>query len=308
MDISKINLNLLKVFGALLHENNVTIAARKLYLSQSATSTALSQLRKVLNDPLFIREGNIMKPTSYAKSLSTEVQHALHYIENVFSRKESFNPKLSAKEFTIGTSEYSQVVIVPNIVKAINKISTNIKVSAVSFRTCSTENPFANNSIDLGVGISRRLPDDIHSEVLFTESPVCIAHKDNPLFRQKFTMKKYLNAKHVQWCCDVFNVQSITDIYFERNNLIRNSSIKASNLLSCLIMLKEDKNLISTVPSRLATKLCHSFDLRAKPVPFKCPEATVSLFWPKKYTLDSGLQWFLQEVRKVANSVIEKKT
>src|SRR6516164_4954668 len=60
---NSLDLNLLRVFDALIEEHSVTRAGERLGLSQSAISHALNRLRYVLNDELFVRMPDGMPPT-----------------------------------------------------------------------------------------------------------------------------------------------------------------------------------------------------------------------------------------------------
>src|SRR5260370_17382674 len=66
MNISNFDLNLLRVFDAMMAERNVTRAAQRVFLSQPAVSHALARLRKEIGDPLFVRAGREMIPTARA--------------------------------------------------------------------------------------------------------------------------------------------------------------------------------------------------------------------------------------------------
>ena len=59
-DLRRVDLNLLIVFETLMHERSVTRAAEKLFLGQPAISAALSRLRGLFDDPLFVRTGRSM--------------------------------------------------------------------------------------------------------------------------------------------------------------------------------------------------------------------------------------------------------
>src|ERR1700674_4723631 len=63
MDIKHFDLNLLRVFDALLTERQVTLAGKKLNRSQNTISAALNRLRDAFEDPLFVRNGHLMQPT-----------------------------------------------------------------------------------------------------------------------------------------------------------------------------------------------------------------------------------------------------
>ncbi len=57
VQLRNIDLNLLVPLKALLHERNVTRAAERIHLSQSAMSRTLDRLRSELGDELLVRVG-----------------------------------------------------------------------------------------------------------------------------------------------------------------------------------------------------------------------------------------------------------
>jgi DNA-binding transcriptional LysR family regulator len=85
MDIKNFDLNLLRVFDALLTEGQVTLAGKKLNRSQNTISASLNRLRDAFEDPLFVRAGRGMQPTQKAKALSNSVREALHQVERALA-------------------------------------------------------------------------------------------------------------------------------------------------------------------------------------------------------------------------------
>ena len=78
MDIAGFDLNLMKAFDALYAERHVTRAGSRIGLSQSAMSGALTRLRELLGDELFVRTPSDMQPTPRAHDLAGPVSDALH--------------------------------------------------------------------------------------------------------------------------------------------------------------------------------------------------------------------------------------
>ncbi|MAU38718.1 MAG: LysR family transcriptional regulator, partial [Rhizobiales bacterium TMED94] len=98
MNLSRIDLNLLLVFTSIYNEKTITKAADKLNLSQSAVSNALNRLRYTLDDDLFFRSSDMMKPTKKAEDLIYPIQNALDSIQSSLSDEE-FNPAKSNRLF-----------------------------------------------------------------------------------------------------------------------------------------------------------------------------------------------------------------
>ena len=69
MHIKELDLNLLVVMDAMLRDQNVSKAAERVGLTQSAMSHALNRLRLYFDDPLFVKSGQVMEPTPKAIGL-----------------------------------------------------------------------------------------------------------------------------------------------------------------------------------------------------------------------------------------------
>src|SRR3984957_15065750 len=100
-----IDLNLLRVFDVLYDECNVTRAAARLFLSQSAVTHALARLRDVLGDPLFVRIPSGLRPTSRAHQLAPRLRVALAEIDSVVATP-IFDPAKTRQRFVIAAGSY----------------------------------------------------------------------------------------------------------------------------------------------------------------------------------------------------------
>src|SRR5215471_874714 len=90
--LRKIDLNLFGVFDAILRHGSVTKAAQALSITPSAVSHALSRLRRMFGDELFVPSTSGMQPTRYARELGSDIQKGL----------ENFQLALMAKAFVPG--------------------------------------------------------------------------------------------------------------------------------------------------------------------------------------------------------------
>src|SRR5210317_927284 len=94
MDIHRLartDLNLLVALEALLEERNVSRAAERLYITQSAMSKTLGRLRELFDDPLFIRKAGEMVPTPRALQLAEHLPALLLAVQAMI-RPVEFNP------------------------------------------------------------------------------------------------------------------------------------------------------------------------------------------------------------------------
>src|SRR3954469_14162983 len=109
----ELDLNLLVVFAALMKERNVTKAAMRVGLTQSATSSALARLRDRLEDPLFVRSQQGMVPTARAKALETPVKQALDLIQLGLQAERSFDASTSDRAFRLMVTDHALIKIAP---------------------------------------------------------------------------------------------------------------------------------------------------------------------------------------------------
>src|SRR5215217_4782976 len=113
--LAKVDLNLLVALDALLAERHVTRAARRVGLTQSAMSRALSRLRELLDDPLLVRTPQGMRPTPRAQALGPPLRRTLEEVEALVTGRPVFEPARSRRAFTVAAPDYSQVVMLPAV-------------------------------------------------------------------------------------------------------------------------------------------------------------------------------------------------
>src|ERR1700719_5186773 len=112
VDIRAVDLNLLKAFDALIRERAVPRAAARIGLPQPAMSHALSRLRSLFADDLFVRTPTGMEPTARAREIAPLVAAAIEHIEAALNLGIGFDPAKSVGIFTAGLAEHAEVALV----------------------------------------------------------------------------------------------------------------------------------------------------------------------------------------------------
>ncbi len=119
MDISHLDLNLLRVLHRLMQERHVSQAALALGLSQQAVSNALRRLRKLLGDELLVHTGAGMQPTPYAERLAGPIAQAMGLIEGALRAEPAFDPAVSERRFTLAMSDVGEIYFLPVLMHAL---------------------------------------------------------------------------------------------------------------------------------------------------------------------------------------------
>jgi DNA-binding transcriptional LysR family regulator len=198
-NLRNVDLNLLLALNALMEERSVTGAARRMFISQPAMSRAVDRLQEMFNDELLVRTSNGYEPTHRASVIYAELQELLPKMAGLFSEAK-FDPANEADLFRIESTDWGATVLVPGLIKVLAERAPGVRIDIIP-RAGGLER-LETNEVDLlftGSGSQESKPDDRHvsTECLFREKLVCLVRKGYPLAKDRFTLKQYLNVRHV---------------------------------------------------------------------------------------------------------------
>ena len=121
MKISSFDLNLFVILNAIYTEGSLTKAAEVVGITQPAVSNALSRLRERFDDDLFIRTGSGMVPTQKTENIISDIQNALSLMQQSVNEPDTFDPKLSNRNFKLSLGDVSEGRVLPYIMNEIDK-------------------------------------------------------------------------------------------------------------------------------------------------------------------------------------------
>ena len=100
LQIRRVDGGLLLVFRELLLRRRATAAADHLGLSPSAISHALTRLRDLFGDPLFIRRSHGLEPTQRALDLGPQIDAVISALGHAVAGEPTFDPARSNRRST----------------------------------------------------------------------------------------------------------------------------------------------------------------------------------------------------------------
>ncbi|MFM7444992.1 MAG: LysR family transcriptional regulator, partial [Tabrizicola sp.] len=146
IDLSRTDLNLLVLFETVLAKGNVGLAAAALNLSPSAVSHGLGRLRRLLNDPLFLRTPRGVVPTERALELAPQIAEVLAGVRAVLSSAEAFDPATSTRRFRLGVGDAFLCTTGPALAARLAVAAPEVAVAVLhivpSFRQSLDEGPW----------------------------------------------------------------------------------------------------------------------------------------------------------------------
>src|SRR5581483_11814652 len=255
MNISSINLNLLVAFEALLEEHSVSRAARRIGLSQPATSNALARLRDLFGDPLFNRTVRGIIPTPQALELAVPIRSGLAQLRCAFGERPDFEPAISTRSFRIAMTDYSQLRVLPTLLRRMGTVAPHIQIVVKRHNHVfvAPEADLRSGSIDAAIGLfpeESALDPGSQSCDLFSEEGVCIIRRGSPLLKNRFTLRQYAAAGHAAPFGPNDN-RGFADILLEAHGLRRRLQLITPDFLTLpFVVAKSD--LVAVVPAGLA--------------------------------------------------------
>ncbi len=289
MNIKDVDLNLLAVFSAIYKDENISRAAERLGLSQPATSNALNRLRKLLDDPLFIRTGRGVLPTARAHALAEPIEKALDLIQTSINEKPAFNYADSTRSFELAMSDYSEFLILSKLIEWAGEAAPKLRFNIWPIDGADIPDAFSRGKIDLAIGNIPFLQDNYRRQRLFEEDFVAIVRRGHPLAKDAITEEEFVSYPHI-----VFSPRSSRgaqiDQLLKEQNLTRLVALQIPNYLS-MPPLVAKSNYIAPIPFRIAQAFRDSFPIKIVKLPVSFKPVTISQFWHEQTHNDAGLRW-----------------
>jgi DNA-binding transcriptional LysR family regulator len=297
MSFRSLDLNLLKVFEALMTEGAVTRAATKLSLTQPAVSNALSRLREAFDDPLFIRNGAGVTPTQRAMALWGPVGDSLSRIRAALD-EETFFPGSAELSFSLSMSDYVAGIVMPRLIERFGESAPHLQWQTVPNILLDAPALLEGNRVDclIGVYVNETLPPaHIRSRSLWSVDYACVMRRGHPLASPgKLTTRRFLNARHVDISL-AGQTQPSFDIFLASRGLKRNLVASVNHYtVACEIIRASD--LIAVLPRDLCERGAMAGDLVSVRAPLEAPERVISLFWHQRNETVPAHRWLRDQL------------
>lgn len=301
MNISELNFNLLKVFNALLAEQNVSRAGEIIGITQSAVSISLKQLREIYKDDLLVRgQQGKMTLTPLAKSLIQPVKQAVQYSEAAFTAHLPFKAAETSRTFHIGMSDYLALVLLPKLMQTITKTAPNIKIVQHAINHLDSIKPFEESALDIAIGQFFKAPMNLKVTSLFSDPGVVAADKSHPAFKKrKLTLKEYEKYPQVFVSLESRPDQNGLINMIEEQGCQLDVSLMTPHTIIALQALPGTK-LMANVVERLANPFIKMLGLALREPPYKVPKYHAQMYWHARDQNDLGHQWLRELIKNIA--------
>jgi DNA-binding transcriptional LysR family regulator len=300
IDLSRSDLNLLVLFEAVLQEGHVGRAADRLKLTPSAVSHGLGRLRRLLNDPLFLRTPKGVVPTVRAAELAGPVADVLARARSVISSAAPFDPQRSTRRFAIGAPDGSSAVVLPPLLARLRKSAPGIDISMRQLLPTPGETSperawrfaFADleaRAMDIAVIPLGDIPARFHRRTLYEEDFVVAMRAGHP-FAKAPTLDRYCEMQHLV-VSHTGDAYGFVDEVLAKRGKSRRIALTVPNFMFALASIAET-DLITALPRRFAARHAPLFGIVTVEAPLPLGRFRLTAIAPKAAMMDAGLAWF----------------
>ncbi len=299
-DLRAFDLNLLVTLDALLTEANVTRAAQRLHLSQSAVSGQLARLRQLFDDPLLLPadNGRGMTPTTRALDLAGPVRAALDQLAGIVRGQPAFDPATAQRTFQIAASDLSTAVLgLPLAGLLARHAGPGVRLAFRMTDGARIASQLQEGEVDLLIGSERMVPENMRARLLFEERFVMVQRKDHPRGTETLDLDGYCALRHVLVSTSGGSLHGFMDEHLHALGRTRNVVLSVQSFALVPGLLRQSDH-VATVPSRLAA--LHADVLDSFGLPFEGRGFSLYAAWHPRFHDDQALAWLRDQVVRIA--------
>jgi LysR family nod box-dependent transcriptional activator len=298
MRFERLDLNLLVALDALLDERSVSLAAERIFLSQSATSSALGRLRDYFGDELLVAKGRQMVLTARAEELVEPVRAVLEQIRSTIAVSPPFDPATCDRTLRIMASDYMTEVLLSQAFAAIAGEAPLMRFEIQPM----TEGPvdsLERGFVDLLITVDFGMTSDHPSQILFGDDYVVIGCANNPAMKGPMTKELYFELGHITSRFGKARVPAFDDWFMRRQKQQRRIEIVAPSFLSIPGLVAGSKR-IATIHRRLAERIADNMPLIVHELPLTMPPIREGAQWHLANNNDAAIRWFVEKLALIA--------
>lgn len=286
MNLKETDLNLFIAFDVIYTERNLTKAGQVLGITQPAVSNALSRLRELFGDELFIRSSKGMVPTPVANQIITDVRNALLLIQNTIAETEKFDPSTADLTFKISIGDSSEYRLLPLLIKELAEVAPNIKVETFFVSRKDAARELAAGNVDFSIDPPLQSDPHLRQEKIYEEEYVMIVRKDHPILKKEtITMDDYLDLSHIHISNRKTGFGQV-DMTLYKLGLSRDIVLRAQHFLVAPYVVEQSDLAITTTKGFAMDR-----DLPWRKLPFDIDPLILHLYWHETKESDPSSKW-----------------
>lgn len=299
MNMAALDLNLARVFDALMRHRSVSGAAAALNLTQPAVSNALRRLRALTDDDLFIRTRRGMEPTAFSIAAGGALAEGLRLIRHGLERAAPFDPAIARRTFRILMTDAGEVVFLPRLMPRLRAMAPLVDVRVLQLPLARYLEALETDEADLAIGNLRPKSDTFVLRRLFDERYVIACRRGHRLEALVgpggvVPLDAVLASDHVV-VRPPNSAEIVTDALVRANKWRLRVALEVPHFM-VLAGILDQTDLVAILPSLVTRELSRRYDLVTLQAPFESPVITIRLGWHGRQHRDPGSRWLRSQI------------
>jgi DNA-binding transcriptional LysR family regulator len=306
MNFRTLDLNLLRIFDAVMSEGSLTRAAEVLAITQPAASHALKRLHEAVGESLLVRNAYGMTPTPKAEALWPQVRAALAGLQQALAPGE-FDPQTQAVSFRLAMTDATAILLTPALVAVIEREQALCNLRVLPLTTREPRRLIQQAEVDLAVGhfpetvtalLAAGRDSALRHARLYDTRYVCVMRRGHPLAGQPLTLDAYCSAHHLLTSStgrpQGYVDQALTTLGRQRRVVLSvNQHFTAGRVLT-------QSDLLTVLPLAFLPATGHQSELLVRELPFDLGAMQVSMLWHMRRDAEPAHRWLRERVMQAA--------
>lgn len=304
MDLRNFDLNLLRVLDALLQEGSTVKAGARIGLSQPAVSAALGRLRHAMGDALFVRRGQGLEPTDFARSLAIPLNETLEGIGSLLSAPGEFDPSRANDRFRISGSDSFGEMLMPQLLQCLSRLGSNMRIHMVDLVPDRQFEAMDLHQIDIALQPTAPIPDWADSCRVMSCGFKLIARRDHPRFchanvgpGEVVPVDLYCDLGHVLFS-NIGQPDGVGDHALERIGRKRQVMLTLPFFYG-IFSAVAGSDLVALVPEQMTDRLASSLGLDVYEPPVPVPPIELSMIWNRRSSANPAHRWLRSQIAEI---------
>lgn len=289
--------NLLVALDALLQEENVTRAAARVGVTQSAMSQTLARLRHQFDDPILVKSGRRMVMSPFAARIQARLRRAVSELEAVVRDRPAFDPATASGRFVVAMVDYLALVLLPRLRDAIGERAPDVDLAVHTLDAASIASRLEEGVVHLYVGVHGQTERALTAEPLFDDPFTLVVRPEHPLCDEP-TVEAYAAAAHVH-VSPRRERGSIVGRMLEESGHARRVAVEVP-YFALVPDLLASSDLVATVPTSVARRWQEERGLVLLPPPIPLPPLAICMAWHPTFSNDPAQAWLRAMVQRAA--------
>ena len=306
MNFRTLDLNLLRVFDAVMAEGSLTRSAQVLAMTQPAVSHAMKRLHEAVGEVLFVRSAYGMRPTPRAQTLWPQVRAALGGLQQALAPA-AYDPRVEPANFRLTMVDATAGLLMPPLIQAIESGLALANLRVLPLTTRDPRQLLERGEADLAVG---HFPDAVAAiyaegessplrhQRLYDTRYVCAMRAGHPLAESgSLALDDYCAAHHLlvsfSGRAHGFVDQALAGLGRSRRIVLTvNQFFTAGQVVS-------GSDLLTVLPASFLAATGYQQALVVRELPFELGRVQGAMIWHMRKDGDPAQRWLREQILQI---------